>query len=276
MTHGWPGSVIELPETARPAHRPAAHMPAAPRTPSTWCCHRCPATASRASPRSWAGSPAASDRRGRSSCQGRLGYTRYVAQGGDEGAAVTDAMGRQAPAGLLGIHINLAHRLDRSRGQASGGVRAGTLGARRGQDLHDERLRVLPRAVHPAADDRYSLLDSPVGLAAWLLDHDTRQLLQGLPRVPRQRARRKPHPRERRRQHHVVLAHGHGRLVRSLVLGDGSRTGSRPDSSADGGPGRLHDIPGRDIRGPAQLGRGGLPRPCLLQRGRSRRPLLPP
>src|SRR5213075_842518 len=65
----------------------------------------------------------------------RLGYTRYVAQGGDLGAIITDVMGRQAPEGLLGIHMNLL---------------VTTLGAlpRPHQDVHDDRLRLLPRAVH--------------------------------------------------------------------------------------------------------------------------------
>src|SRR5215208_2880678 len=83
---------------------------ATPRTHSTWCCRPCPGTASRASRPSSAGTPAASHARGRSAwaeLMDRLDYTRYVAQGGDVGAAVTDAMGRQEPEGLLGIHLNV-------------------------------------------------------------------------------------------------------------------------------------------------------------------------
>ena len=104
----------------------------------------------------------------------RLGYTRYVAQGGDVGAAVTDAMGRQAPEGLLGIHIE----------RARDGVLGGAASCRRSPSEE--------RAAHDALDTftasgsgyflematrpqtiGYALLDSPVALAAWMLDHDT-------------------------------------------------------------------------------------------------------
>jgi pimeloyl-ACP methyl ester carboxylesterase len=103
----------------------------------------------------------------------RLGYTRYVAQGGDVGAAVTDAMGRQAPKGLVGIHLNLL---------------AGALGigdqlpAKSAQEraAHDALATFrtsgfgyfLEQSTRPQTIG-YSLLDSPAGLAAWLLDHDT-------------------------------------------------------------------------------------------------------
>src|SRR6185369_5777824 len=103
----------------------------------------------------------------------RLGYTRYVAQGGDVGAAVTDAMGRQAPKGLIGIHLNLL---------------AGALGFADKLPANSEQERVahkalatfrasgfgyfLEQSTRPQTIG-YSLLDSPAGLAAWLLDHDT-------------------------------------------------------------------------------------------------------
>src|SRR5215211_4032123 len=104
MTHGWPGSVIELLETVGPLTDPTAHggtpedafhlvLPSLPGygfsgepTELGW-------NVGRVAP-AWA------------ELMRRLGYTRYVAQGGDVGAAVTDAMGRQAPEGLLGIHLN--------------------------------------------------------------------------------------------------------------------------------------------------------------------------
>jgi pimeloyl-ACP methyl ester carboxylesterase len=102
----------------------------------------------------------------------RLGYTRYVAQGGDVGALVTDMMGRQAPEGLIGIHTNL---LVTSLG---GPPQAG--------DTEEERAALealgtfrasgfgyfLEQATRPQTIG-YALLDSPVALAAWLLDHDT-------------------------------------------------------------------------------------------------------
>src|SRR6201992_2853150 len=105
MTHGWPGSVVELLESVGPLTDPTAHggraedafhlvLPSIPgygfsaqATQLGW----------------WAGGVAEAWPK----LMARLGYTRYVAQGGDVGAAVTDAMGRQAPKGLIGIHTNL-------------------------------------------------------------------------------------------------------------------------------------------------------------------------
>jgi pimeloyl-ACP methyl ester carboxylesterase len=102
----------------------------------------------------------------------RLGYTRYVAQGGDVGASVTDAMGRQAPEGLVGIHTNLLV-------PALGGAMlpteseqeraaAGALAAFRATGFG----YFLEQATRPQTIG-YALLDSPVALAAWMLDHDT-------------------------------------------------------------------------------------------------------
>jgi pimeloyl-ACP methyl ester carboxylesterase len=103
----------------------------------------------------------------------RLGYTRYVAQGGDLGAIVTDVMGRYAPQGLLAIHMNLL---------------VTTLGAATPPpgDSPDERAALeaiktfttsgfgyfLEQSTRPQTIG-YALLDSPVALAAWMLDHDT-------------------------------------------------------------------------------------------------------
>ena len=101
----------------------------------------------------------------------RLGYTRYVAQGGDVGAAVTDAMGRQAPEGLLGIHMNLLVT-----------VLAGPQPAESEQERSAaDQFAIfrqsgfgyfLEMATRPQTIG-YALLDSPVALAAWMLDHDT-------------------------------------------------------------------------------------------------------
>jgi pimeloyl-ACP methyl ester carboxylesterase len=171
MTHGWPGSVIELLDSVGPLTDPTAHggtpedafdlvLPSLPGygfsgepTELGWESGRIA--------RAWA------------ELMGRLGYTRYVAQGGDVGAAVTDAMGRQAPAGLLGIHINLL---------------VASIGLEDQLPAESEQERAAHDAVNTFTTDGfgyfleqstrpqtigYSLLDSPVGLAAWLLDHDT-------------------------------------------------------------------------------------------------------
>jgi pimeloyl-ACP methyl ester carboxylesterase len=169
MTHGWPGSVVELLETVGPLTDPTAHgggaedafhlvLPSLPGygfsgepTEIGWDVGRIA--------QAWA------------ELMNRLGYTRYVAQGGDVGASVTDAMGRQAPKGLLGIHTNLLVT-----------VLAGPLPG----DSEEERAALeaiktfresgfgyfLEMATRPQTIG-YALLDSPVALAAWMLDHDT-------------------------------------------------------------------------------------------------------
>ena len=105
MTHGWPGSVIELLDTVGPLTDPTA-FGGTPTTHSTWCCRPCPATASPSEPAEL-GWDAARTGRAWAELMHRLGYTRYVAQGGDVGALVTDLMGRQAVEGLVGYHLNL-------------------------------------------------------------------------------------------------------------------------------------------------------------------------
>src|SRR5215218_6591157 len=169
MTHGWPGSVIELLQTIGPLTDPTAHggnphdafhlvLPSLPGygfsgepTELGWNVGRVA--------QGWA------------ELMHRLGYTRYVAQGGDVGAAVTDAMGRQAPEGLLGIHMNLLVT-----------VLAGPQPAESEQErAAADQLATfresgfgyfLEMATRPQTIG-YALLDSPVALAAWLLDHDT-------------------------------------------------------------------------------------------------------
>ena len=169
MTHGWPGSVIELLETVGPLTDPTAHGAAAQDAfhlvlPSV------PGYGFSGEPTElgwWAGRAA----KAWTVLMPRLGYTKYVAQGGDVGAAVTDAMGRLSPEGLVGIHTNLFV-------PALGGVMP--------SDTEEERAAVariaefratgfgyfLEQATRPQTIG-YALLDSPVALAAWMLDHDT-------------------------------------------------------------------------------------------------------
>ena len=105
MTHGWPGSVLELLDTIGPLTDPTAHGGTAddafhvvlPSLPGY-------GFSSAPTDLGWENGPIAS---AWGKLMTRLGYTRYVAQGGDVGAAVTDAMGRQGPDGLVGIHMNL-------------------------------------------------------------------------------------------------------------------------------------------------------------------------
>jgi len=101
----------------------------------------------------------------------RLGYTRYVAQGGDVGAAVTDTLGRQAPEGLLGIHMNLfvpalgMPQPAESEAERAAAAALATFRTSGNGYLIEQNTR--PQTIG------YALLDSPVALAAWMLDHDT-------------------------------------------------------------------------------------------------------
>src|SRR5690348_14709729 len=170
ITHGWPGSVIELLETVGPLTDPTAYGGSAADAfhlvlPSI------PGYGFSAQPTElgwYAGHTA----QAWAKLMDRLGYTRYVAQGGDQGAAVTDAMGRQAPGGLIGIHTNL---LVTALG-----------GAMQPSETEEERAAAgqlatfrqsgfgyfLEQATRPQTIG-YALLDSPVALAGWMLDHDT-------------------------------------------------------------------------------------------------------
>jgi pimeloyl-ACP methyl ester carboxylesterase len=169
MTHGWPGSVIELLETVGPLTDPTAHRGKAqeafhlvlPSVPGYgfsgepvevgWELGR--------TARAWA------------ELMRRLGYTRYVAQGGDVGAGVTDAMGRQASEGLIGIHTNLlvpalsgAMPTDTDQERAAAAQIAAFQQSGNGYFVE---MATRPQTIG------YALLDSPVALAAWMLDHDT-------------------------------------------------------------------------------------------------------
>jgi len=171
MTHGWPGSVIELLETVGLLTDPTAHggkagdafhlvLPSLPGygfsgepTELGWDASR--------TARAWA------------ELMHRLGYTRYVAQGGDVGALVTDLMGRQAVEGLVGYHLNLltavlaiGDQLPKESDQERAAAKA--LATFR----EDGFGYFLEMATRPQTIG-YALLDSPVALAAWLLDHDT-------------------------------------------------------------------------------------------------------
>jgi pimeloyl-ACP methyl ester carboxylesterase len=170
ITHGWPGSIIELLEVIEPLTDPTAHGGSAADAFDVVI----PSIAGygfSGEPRElgwYAGRVAEAW----AELMRRLGYDRYVAQGGDQGAAVTDAMGRQAPVGLIGIHTNLLV-------PALGG-------APQPEDTEEERAArdalatfrmsgfgyFLEQATRPQTIG-YALLDSPVALAAWMLDHDT-------------------------------------------------------------------------------------------------------
>jgi len=168
VTHGWPGSVIELVETVGPLTDPTAHGASAEDAfhlvlPSL------PGYGFSAAPAEL-GWNAARFAEVWAKLMSRLGYTRYVAQGGDVGAIVTDAMGRQAPEGLIGIHTNLFV-------PGSAGFPKNTEEERAAAE-QDSASRAtgfgyfIEQATRPQTIG-YALVDSPIALAAWMLDHDT-------------------------------------------------------------------------------------------------------
>jgi pimeloyl-ACP methyl ester carboxylesterase len=169
MTHGWPGSVIEMLDTVGPLTDPTAHgggaedafhlvLPSLPGYGFSsepvevgWDLTR--------TARAWA------------ELMHRLDYSHYVAQGGDVGAGVTDAMGRQEPEGLVGIHTNLL---------------VPALGGTMATDTDEERAAAAQIATFNQSGTGYfiemnnrpqtigyALLDSPIALATWMADHDT-------------------------------------------------------------------------------------------------------
>ena len=177
ITHGWPGSVIEMLEVAGPLTDPAAHGGRAEDAfdlvlPSL------PGYGFSAAPGSIGWDPWRTARAW-AELMNRLGYTRYVAQGGDIGAGVTDAMAIQAPDGLAGIHLNFLRRpplevvavlLGRApvpegfTEQERAALAAFGAQARKGYNAEQGQS---PQTIG------YPLTDSPAGLAAWMLDHDS-------------------------------------------------------------------------------------------------------
>jgi pimeloyl-ACP methyl ester carboxylesterase len=176
ITHGWPGSVIELLEVVGPLTDPTAHGGSAGDAfdlviPSL------PGYGFSAEPTSPGWDPGRTARAW-AELMNRLGYTRYVAQGGDIGAGVTDAMAIQAPDGLAGIHLNFLRRpplevvaVLLGRAPVPPGLtdaeRAAfaAFGAQARKGYNAEQSQS-PQTIG------YPLTESPAGLAAWMLDHD--------------------------------------------------------------------------------------------------------
>ena len=179
VTHGWPGSVVEQMKIIDPLTNPTAHggsasdafdvvIPSMPGygysgkpTETGWG----PARIARA----WA------------ELMARLGYERYVAQGGDWGAVVVDLMGVQAPKGLLAIHTNMAGSVPADIDAAAFSGAPTPSGLSEDETVAYERVRFVYQkgiaygfqmGLRPQT--LYGIADSPVGLAAYFLDHDAR------------------------------------------------------------------------------------------------------
>jgi pimeloyl-ACP methyl ester carboxylesterase len=173
ITHGWPGSVIEMLEVIGPLTDPTAHGGDAADAfdvviPSL------PGYGFSAEPTEVGWDPARTAEAW-AELMDRLGYTRYVAQGGDQGAGVTDAMARQAPDGLLGVHFNFLDAAPRELLMAALNFRLAFSDEDRAQlgKFTGIFMRgyLTEMGEHPQTIG-YSIVDSPVGLAAWMLDHD--------------------------------------------------------------------------------------------------------
>ena len=179
VTHGWPGSIIEQMKIIDPLTNPTAHGAGAsdafhlviPSLPG----------------HGFSGKPTApgwtpvSIARAWATLMQRLGYTRYVAQGGDWGNAVSEVMALQQPPGLLGIHTNMAATVpaDVSKALSAGGPPPAGLSAdeKHGWDQLDDFYKhglAYAQEMSNRPQTLYGIADSPVGLAAWMLDHDIR------------------------------------------------------------------------------------------------------
>jgi len=177
ITHGWPGSVIELIGAVGPLTDPTAHggraedafdvvLPSLPGYGFSEAPVEVGWDPGRTA-RAWA------------ELMRRLGYSRYVAQGGDQGAAVTDYMAIQAPEGLIGIHLNFLRRPPLAVAAAVFGGAPDPEGLTAEERAAFEPFKAQIRKGYIVEQGQtpqtigYSLSDSPVGLAAWILDHDT-------------------------------------------------------------------------------------------------------
>lgn len=177
VTHGWPGSIIEQMKIIDPLTNPTAHGGSAsdafdvviPSMPGYGFSGK-PATTGWDAPRiarAW------------TTLMKRLGYTRFVAQGGDWGALITEQMGVLAPPELLGIHTNMPATIPadiakalQAGGPAPAGLSADEKHAYEQTDFfyktglgYANEMRLRPQTL-------YGIADSPVGLAAWFIDHD--------------------------------------------------------------------------------------------------------
>ena len=179
ITHGWPGSIVEQLKIIEPLTNPTAHGGKAedafdvviPSLPGY----------------GFSGKPTApgwnpvSIAKAWATLMQRLGYTKYVAQGGDWGNAVSEMMALQQPPGLLGIHTNMAATVppDVSRALGLGGSAPANLSPdeqHAWEQLADFFTNGLGYALemNNRPQTLYAIADSPIGLAAWILDHDIR------------------------------------------------------------------------------------------------------
>ena len=277
ITHGWPGSIVEQMKVIGPLTDPTAHGGTAADAfhvviPSL------PGYGFSAKPTEPGWNPPRIAKAWAELMQ-RLGYTKYIAQGGDWGNAVTEQMALQEPPGLIGIHTNMPATVppDISKALAIGAPQPAGLAADE-QHAWDSSSSSTANGLGYAVEMNnrpqtlYGIVDSPVGLAAWMIDHDARsqemiaRVFAGQPEGPLER--RRP------RQCHALLADQHRDLLGPPLLGQRPPSDRRLLRRARGqDPGRGERLPRRDLRRPGDLGEAGLPAAHPLQQAAEGRAL---
>ena len=181
VTHGWPGSIVEQLKIVEPLTNPTAHG-ASVSDAFDLVIPSLPGYGFSGKPTAPGWNPVSIAKAWATLMQ-RLGYTHYVAQGGDWGNAVSEVMALQQPPGLLGIHTNMAATVpaDISKALAFHEAPPADLTAEE-RNAWDQLVffynkglgYALEMGNHPQT--LYGIVDSPVGLAAWMIDHDARSL----------------------------------------------------------------------------------------------------
>ena len=271
VTHGWPGSVVEQLKIIEPLTNPTAHggtasdafhvvIPDMPGygfsgkpTTTGWGPDRIA--------RAWA------------VLMNRLGYTRYVAQGGDWGAVVTDLMAVQAPPGLIGMHTNFAGtvppEIDKLIWAGSPLPSGLSADEKLACDMLAFTYKNIQYALYMASRPQtlYAIADSPVGLAAWLLDHDPRSLdmiARSFDGVPEGLT-----PDDVLDNCTLLLVDEYGRLRFSALPGEHVQLLIPQGRQHPGGRERL---PGRALPSAAELGGEGVSQADPLQQAPQGRP----
>jgi len=231
VTHGWPGSVIEQLKIIDPLTNPTAHGASAsdafhlvvPSLPGYGFSGK-PTTTGWDPPhiaRAWV------------VLMKRLGYTQFVSQRGDWGGAITNVMGEQAPPELLGIHVNFPATIPPGIAKAlqandppPAGLAADEKRAYEQLQLLYTKRRAYAQIMGTRPQTLYGLADSPVSLAAWLIDHGDGYAQPAaamtsavLGRTINGAPSRRPHTRRRPGRHYALLVDKHGRFFRSALLG---------------------------------------------------------